>query len=362
MIAERSPRIVTNRNTAGRTLIRRSAALLFILVSLVSAASAGTLAERKQAARAEFEAAEQMRGELNSKPAHQRTRQDYERVLQAYRAVYHIAPTSLRADPSAFAVAELLAQMARQSNDSQAAEAAITQYEFLRREYPASTHRFEALVATGDLAAEQLHDPARARQAYEEFLKRYPHHLLAGEVRHKLSALDDRNELSAAAGVRTVSQSRTAQPPSVSSDEQAQDEDTALTGSHAVLSGVRYWSTPEYTRVAIDLDREVTYQSGRVPRPERVFFDLRDTLLAKGLLGKNYDLADGFVRRIRLAPYRPHLTRVVLEIDPATDYSAFIVPNPWRILVEVRRKPGAVVLTAQAHTAETKAAEAKTPE
>src|SRR5207248_4904885 len=130
------------------------------------------------------------------------------------------------------------------------------------REYPASTHRFEALVAIGDLAGDQVHDSARARQAYEEFLKRYPHHLLAAEVRRKLASLDAAQGATEAAALKSVSQSRPAQQRPLPADEQAQDEDTALAGTQAVLSGVRYWSTPEYTRVAIDLDREVTYQSG----------------------------------------------------------------------------------------------------
>ena len=69
MIAERSPRLVTQRNSARRTLICRSAALFLLFASSLPAAFSGTLAERKQAARSEFEAAEgQLRSALDLDP------------------------------------------------------------------------------------------------------------------------------------------------------------------------------------------------------------------------------------------------------------------------------------------------------
>src|SRR5207245_5347779 len=55
----------------------------------------------------------------------------------------------------------------------------------------------------------------------------------------------------------------------------------------ARLTNVRHWSTPDYTRVAIDLEQEVPYQVGRVPHPDRIFFDLYGTKLASDLVCKS---------------------------------------------------------------------------
>jgi len=54
-----------------------------------------------------------MREALNGRPPTERTRRDYQRVLNAYRSVYYGAPTSSKADPSAVAVAETLVEMGR---------------------------------------------------------------------------------------------------------------------------------------------------------------------------------------------------------------------------------------------------------
>ena len=55
-----------------------------------------------------------MRESLNGRPEAERTRRDYQRVADAYRKVYYVAPDSSKADASVVAVAELLAEMGRQ--------------------------------------------------------------------------------------------------------------------------------------------------------------------------------------------------------------------------------------------------------
>ena len=85
------------------------------------------------------------------------------------------------------AVADLLAEMGRQCNDDKALRAAIGQYKFLRREYPGSRDRIDALLAIGQIYQDDLHEPDQAKPAFEEFLRRYPHHHLADEARKALS-------------------------------------------------------------------------------------------------------------------------------------------------------------------------------
>ena len=102
-----------------------------------------------------------------------------------------------------------------------------------------------------------------------------------------------------------------------------------------MVTGIRHWSTPDYTRVAIDVDREVKYEAGRVSNPDRIFFDLPDTKLASVLVGKSFDVQDGFLKKIRVAQYQPGYTRVVLEVADVSDYSAFLLPNPYRLIIDI---------------------------
>jgi N-acetylmuramoyl-L-alanine amidase len=104
----------------------------------------------------------------------------------------------------------------------------------------------------------------------------------------------------------------------------------------ALVTGIRHWSTATYTRVAIDLGDEVTYEAARVPNPDRIFFDLHGTRLAQELVGKSFLVTDdGFLKRIRAAQYSDDVTRVVLDVNDVTEYSAFLLPNPSRLIIDI---------------------------
>ena len=120
---------------------------------------------------------------------------------------------------------------------------------------------------------------------------------------------------------------------------------TPRTGQLAVVTGIRHWSTATYTRVAIDLGDEVTFQAARVPNPDRIYFDLHGARLGSELVGKSFSVTDdGFLKKIRAAQSSPDVTRVVLDVNDVTDYSAFLLPNPYRLIIDIhggKREQGA---------------------
>jgi N-acetylmuramoyl-L-alanine amidase len=315
-----------------------------------------------------------MREELNGLPQRERTRREYQRVMDAYRRVYYTAPGSSKADSSVVAVAELLAESGRSFNDDKALRDAIAQYEFLRREYPGSKHRFDALFTIGQIYKEDLEEHEKAREAFQEVIRRYPHLQIASDAREAIAEMeqqahskpksrDTRTQDARAQEARNQeARSQESKQDSHSADAKQSDSklpDSKLQESKApdskpqdvsadvarplpLVTGIRHWSTPDYTRVAIDLEQEVKYEAGRVPNPDRIFFDLHDTKLASTLVGKTFEVSDGFLRRVRIAQFQKGMVRVVLEVDDVSDYSAFLLPNPYRLIVDIHgRKPNA---------------------
>jgi N-acetylmuramoyl-L-alanine amidase len=114
---------------------------------------------------------------------------------------------------------------------------------------------------------------------------------------------------------------------------------TAAQEHHGVLplvTNVRHWSTPVYTRVAIDLQDQVQYEAARVPNPDRIYFDLHGARVAPELIGRTVDVTDdGFLQRIRVAQFSNDVTRIVLDVNQVTEYSAFFLPNPWRLIIDI---------------------------
>jgi len=304
-------------------------ALFVMLLGVGPHGFASNSAARKQKARDQFDKAEQMREALNGRPEEERARRDYQKVADAYRKVYYVAPDSSKADASVVAVAELLAEMGRQFQPGDKdLNAAIQEYEFLRREYPGSKYRFQALFTIGQIYKEDLGDENAARKTFEDFLSHYPRNSLAPEAKKALAELNHPKPAK-----KPVEEARS-QPSSAAGQAVAQPAALQKSGLSTV-TGIRHWSTPDYTRVAIDVDREVKYEAGRVSNPDRIFFDLPDTKLASVLVGKSFDVQDGFLKKIRVAQYQPGASRIVLEVADVSDYSAFLLPNPYRLIIDI---------------------------
>jgi N-acetylmuramoyl-L-alanine amidase len=317
-------------------------------------------------ARDHFAAAERMREALNGHPPAERTRHDYQRVINAYRSVYYGAPISSKADPSAVAVAETLVEMGRRFEDDKILQGAIAQYKFLRREYPGSKYRCDALFTIGEIYKDDLNDPEQARATFEEFLKLYPHNRLVEDAQQAIGELkkdsveqkaqaekDAQSEKKAEArpgggigdkpGDKTKTTAQSADAPQQETAEAESRTETASSETQEPprlprVTAIRHWSNPDYTRVAIDLESEVKFGSHRISEPDRIFFDLRDTKLASTLVGKTFEVDDGFLKKIRVAQFQPGRTRVVLEVADLSTYEAFLLPNPYRLIIDIHGK------------------------
>ena len=161
-------------------------------------------------AREHFATAERMREALNGRPPADRTRRDYQRVLNAYRYVYLGAPASTKADPSVVAVAETLVEMGRRFDDDKILNEAVEQYKFLRREYPGSKYRFDGLFTIGEIYKDDLNDTEAARNTFEDFLRRYPHNRLADDARQAIVELDQQAQAEKAAEARRAAEKKQA--------------------------------------------------------------------------------------------------------------------------------------------------------
>jgi N-acetylmuramoyl-L-alanine amidase len=185
-----------------------------------------------------------------------------------------------------------------------------------------------------------------AKAAFEDFLQHYPHSRMADDARKAITDMDAEQAAKAAKPKGGKAPAEAGKQPAakvVQAEERNEDRPQRRGGKLPLVTGIRFWSTPDYTRVAIDLEQEVKYEAGRVPDPDRIFFDLHDTKLASPLVGKSFDVEDGFLKKIRVAQYQIGQTRVVLEVDDVSDYSAFFLPNPYRLIIDIHgRHPDTV--------------------
>ena len=300
-----------------------------------------------------FEQAQHLRQALEARPEPRRNRPDYEFVLDAYRAIYHHDPASPKADASVLAVAQLLTEEGQLFSDEKLLHDALIQYEFLRVQYPANPYR--DMIVEGEKQARLdliaiNHAPARPPSPSRE-----KHNSVLA------AAIDSQQPRPEPATTPPVIQPQQVVPPSRPPpamtpaaiqpglpQEAPPSAPPALhPGQVSLVTGIRHWSTPVYTRIAIDLGDQVAYQAARVPGPDRIYFDLYGARLEPGLNGKSMEVIDdGFLKRIRAAQFSNNVTRIVLDVSSVSDYSAFLLPNPWRLIIDIHGlKPGVTQTT-----------------
>jgi len=309
---------------------------------LLSTALAQAAIHRSQSwAETQFNKAESQRETLNGRSAQARTRREYQTVIASYRRIVLEAPTSSKADGSAFIVAELTAEMGRHFKDDMALYSAVREYKFLRREYPGSKHRVEALLAIGEIYKNDLGDDANARSTFEDFLGRYQRSDLTKEARAELASLQPApdNDEDQAADKNSEADQRTAnnhgRTPTDTSDKKAASR-SGNSDKIVQVNSIKHTSAADYTRITINLEQDVRFESQRLDHPDRVFFDLKNAQLASRLLGSNVTVDDGRVKKIRMAQYKPGRARIVIETDGRASFNASLESDPPRLVIDVK--------------------------
>jgi N-acetylmuramoyl-L-alanine amidase/putative methionine-R-sulfoxide reductase with GAF domain len=103
------------------------------------------------------------------------------------------------------------------------------------------------------------------------------------------------------------------------------------------ITGIRHWSSADSSTVVLDLEDQVQYEAHRLASPDRIYFDLHDTSLAPDIAGKAIDVGDALLARVRVSQPISGLTRVVLETKGKPTFSVSLEPNPYRLVVQVRK-------------------------
>jgi N-acetylmuramoyl-L-alanine amidase len=101
---------------------------------------------------------------------------------------------------------------------------------------------------------------------------------------------------------------------------------------------IRTWNADDYSRVVIDLNGAVKYQAARIKNPDRIYFDLYKARLGHTVTDKELQVQNGFLRSVRVAQNKSGVVRLVLDVQTIEGYSVFLLPNPYRLVIDVHGK------------------------
>jgi N-acetylmuramoyl-L-alanine amidase len=123
----------------------------------------------------------------------------------------------------------------------------------------------------------------------------------------------------------------------------------ALVNGLSPVRGIRYWTSPLYTRVVVDLDAPVEFTSHLLkPDPAlgtgpRLFLDLAQAVLTDDI-ARTVPIGDDLLSQVRAGQYDPKTVRVVVDIKSMKNHHVFSLTNPFRIVIDVRGDKAAQAL------------------
>ena len=296
---------------------------------------------RRQAATTQFAHAEDLRAELNSKPAEKRKLSEYKQVVSSYRRVYLITPHAAEVPDALLAVAELYSEMGDKFGRSYY-QLAADSYKFLLHEYPTSHYGQDAMLRLARLQKDQLGDAAGASGTFEEFLKRYPRSSRKREAQESLAELallrNDENSPSAKSEDAASESEKTAEAAESARRVPADAVPVYSAENSGKVPRLRRIGTSasaDSTRVTIDLEDLVQYASARIRNPDRIFFDLHAARLTPELARQNIHVEGDLLSALRVAQNQAGVVRVVLNVNGVKDYSASLLTNPPQLVIDL---------------------------
>ena len=125
-------------------------------------------------------------------------------------------------------------------------------------------------------------------------------------------------------------------PPTTDTSPGSPGEVPAVNGSGPQVSRIRTWTADTYTRIVIDVGSPVKYQAARISGPDRIYFDIEGAKISPEMLHSQIDGEHGgLLKTVRIARNHSEVVRVVLEVDRVKDYSVFLLPDPYRLVVDL---------------------------
>jgi N-acetylmuramoyl-L-alanine amidase len=249
-----------------------------------------------------------------------RYRHNWANCLERYKKVYDGYPKSGEAAWALYFSGRMYTKLYRYSGREGDLDQAIATFKKVVDSYPEHRLADDAQYRIGEVYYQEKQNPT---QAYVEFLKvdiKFP----TGDMRERARGMMDK--------LAAVLSREKQETKSASGGEKL--------GGLARVQNIRHWSTPSYTRVVVDMERPVKYEShllkkdSKLNKPRRLYVDLEDAVVSD--IESSIPIRDGLLRRARAGQNSRDIVRVVLDIDNIEGYKIFHLHDPFRIVVDVR--------------------------
>mgnify|MGYP001345885101 CR=1 FL=1 len=296
--------------------------LLFILLAFLFTNNFEAIAKTPESPSLMLQKADQCRRSLYSSAKKKKYRHNWLKCINRYERLINAFPGSDQAVWGIYHSARLYTGLYTYSGRSKDLDEAISLYSSIINGYKEHRLADDAQYCIGEIYYEYKKDPMHA---YVEFLKvdiKFP----SGDMRQKSKEMLDKIAVSL----------------SKQDDPSGPTQSGNSNSGRSAVEEIRYWSTPSYTRVVVDLQGPVKYEhhllkaDPDLKKPRRLYLDLKNAIV-NSKSREPIIIKDGLLQRARAGQYTKDTVRVVLDIEGIEGYKVFHLYDPFRIVVDVMK-------------------------
>ncbi len=252
----------------------------------------------------------------------------------------------------------------------------ISKYEAIQRQHPESSwapagmYKAAQLNLTLAIISGKITHQERAANLLASLRNKYPQSAYSGNAQTLLKSItsstpipveepppspsDDSQKFNAKVSKKEATKNQTSAQKTVEDKPEPEitapleDSDTASSpsiissqSSDSVMTDLRVWSNPEYTRIVVNVGHERAYshrllnKDPDINKPfQRLYVDVEQTRIGKGI-AEHTPINDNLLIQARAGQYLPHTVRVVVDIKSFENYKVFSLKDPFRIVIDV---------------------------
>ncbi|MCF8055684.1 MAG: N-acetylmuramoyl-L-alanine amidase [Desulfocapsa sp.] len=237
--------------------------------------------------------------------------------VRNFRKVYLADPKSEFAAPSLYMLGRMYAKMYNRFNTEIDLQESISYYRDVSDLFPDNRLADDALFAVGNIFLNQKNNPIKAAKSFTRIIADHRNGDMYPHASDKLKRLSQEHDIPLPSAMLKYSY---------------------LEDLSYVLP-VKYWSSDNYTRVVIKASGPVTYEEILLEKkgthPRRLYIDFQESYIEPRFRAP-IPIEDGLLKQIRTAQFTPEVVRVVLDIESISDYKIFSLPDPFRVVIDVR--------------------------
>jgi len=236
-------------------------------------------------------------------------------IGRAFYSIYINHPDSSKAPNSLFLSGKMYEEMGYRFKSREDLDRSVERSRLFIRVYPNSNLADDTQIRIARII--EGWDKKQAYLEYEKLIDDFPNGDMVYAAKNKIQELS---------------------PFKPSKSERALAKKTHKNGL-VTINQIRHWSTQNYTRVVIYLDKEMPYKSyflkfdPNLGKPPRLYVDIQGTTVDKNL--KVPLIEKGLLEEIRFGRNTLNKARVVLYIRSFEDYRVFSLKDPFRIVMDI---------------------------